>query len=175
MHNFKVLLALPLLFCLLSATGCATRNTELPATQQTSPSYLLQHSGVLSIADKRIPLRGMLKLYPAQRTARVVIMNDMGMKLLAAEIKADSSRGYKSRKIFASPFLRMIPPFYAESMLCIYEMFLAPNPGTSVLKITTEGIKQFGSRKFPVHTTIQSPHSGYILELFLTSGSEKDS
>ncbi|WP_320007317.1 hypothetical protein [Maridesulfovibrio sp.] len=175
MRNFRVLLVLPLLFCLLGVTGCATRNTESTATHQTSPSYLLQHSGVLSIAEKRIALRGVIKLNPAQRNARVVIMNDMGMKLLVAEIIADGYEGYESHKIFASPFLRMIPSFYAESMHCIYEMFLAPNPGTSALTVTTDGTKQIGSREFAVHTIIKGSQSSYTMELFLTSGSEKDS
>ncbi|TIH15796.1 hypothetical protein D0S45_09440 [Marinifilum sp. JC120] len=173
MHRFKILL--PLL-ALLFFAGCSTHSANSPVQSKTSSTYLLQHSGVLSIAGKRMPLRGMLQLNPEQKTARVVMLNEMGMKLLVAEISADNANGFESKKLFVSPFLRMIPPFYNESMRCIYEMYLAPKDAASGgQNIITKGSKQVGNREFAAHTIISDPHGNYTLELFLNSGSQKDS
>ncbi|NDV26733.1 hypothetical protein [Desulfovibrio sp. JC010] len=173
MCKLKLLL---LLLVFIIMTGCASRSTTVPAKTENSSTYLLKHSGVLSIADKRLPLRGMLQLKPEQKTARVVMMNDMGMKLLVAEIIADGASGFKSRKLFSSPFLRMIPPFYDESMRCIYAMYLAPqSAASSRSNIVTEGSKIIGNREFAAHTVISDPQGNYTLELFLNSGTQKDS
>ena len=100
----------------------------------------------------------------------------MGMKLLVAEITADNEGRFESKKIFASPFLRMIPPFYDESMRCIYELYLAPqSTDLKETKIITEGKKRIGNREFSAHTIINDPQGKYTLELFLDSGSQKDS
>ncbi len=173
MLKFKALI---FLLTLVAMSGCSAHNATTPVQTEPSSTYLLQHSGVLSINGKRMALRGVLQLKPQQKAARVVILNDMGMKLLVAEITADNASGYKSKKLFASPFLRMIPPFYAESMRCIYVLFLAPQSATSRdLKIFSEGSKQVGDQKFPAHTIIINPEGNYTLELFLNSGSKKDS
>lgn len=173
MRKFKALI---FLLILVAMNGCSARTATTPVQNEPSPTYLLQHSGVLSIADKRMALRGMLQLKPQQRTARVVILNDMGMKLLVAEITADNAGGYKSKKLFTSPLLRMVPPFYAESMRCIYALFLAPqSANTRDLKISSESSKQVGDKTFPAHTIINGPEDNYTLELFLNSGSKKDS
>lgn len=173
MHKFKALL--PLLI-LLVLTGCSSRRASVTIETKNSATYLLQHSGVLSIAEKRMPLHGMLQLKPEQKTARVVILNDLGMKLLVAEITADNAGGFESKKLFISPFMRMIPPFYDESMRCIYELYLAPHHTVAEqANIVTEGNKQIGDRTFAAHTIITGPHGNYTLELFLNSGSQKDS
>ncbi len=155
--------------------GCSSRSAVTPVPPAISSSYLLQHSGVLTIANKRMPLRGMLQLNPAQRNARVVLLNDMGMKLLVAEITAGDAGGFESKELFSSPFLRMIPHFYDESMHCIYEMFLAPQHSAfKRANIITKGKKIIGKREFAVHTIINDPQGRYTLELFLNSGSIKD-
>ncbi|WP_320173239.1 hypothetical protein [Maridesulfovibrio sp.] len=172
MRKFKLLLPL-LLFIMLG--GCSSRSAVTTKPTAVSPSYMLQHSGVLTIADKRLPLRGMLQLKPEQRNARVVMLNDMGMKLLVAEITADDAGGFESKKIFSSPFLRMIPHFYDESMQCIYEMFLAPEQSAvQGINIITKGKKIIGKREFAAHTIFNDPQGRYTLELFLNSGSTKD-
>ncbi|WP_319776895.1 lipoprotein [Maridesulfovibrio sp.] len=163
------------LLILLMLSGCSSLNKVNNIQHKKSSTYLLQHSGVLSIAEKRMPLHGMLQLMPEQRKAQVVMMNEMGMKLLVAEIIADDKGGYESKKIFESPFLRLIPHFYNESMSCIYEMFLAPQSATSgAINIVTEGSRQIADRKFAAHTIITDPQGNYTLELFLNSGSQKD-
>lgn len=172
----RKLKALIFLLILATMSGCSARNATTPVQAEPSTTYLLQHSGVLSIADKRMALRGMLQLKPQQKTARVVILNDMGMKLMVAEITADNAAGYESKKLFASPFLRMIPPFYAESIRCIYALFLAPQSATSRdLIIFNKGSKLIGDQTFPAHTVISDPKGNYTLEIFLNSGSQKDS
>ena len=90
----------------------------------------------------------MLHYEPQYKQAKVVILNDMGMKLLIAEIKADET-GYHSKPLFISPFLRAIPHFYAECMRCIYKIYLAPEKDRSdQLTLTESGIIHVGNQKF---------------------------
>ena len=62
----KLRILLPLLTLIMIA-GCSSRNIVEPVKSSASSTYLLQHSGVLSIAGKRMPLRGMLQLKPEQK------------------------------------------------------------------------------------------------------------
>ncbi|WP_432737377.1 hypothetical protein [Maridesulfovibrio sp. FT414] len=173
MHKFSAKLFLLVLIVL---AGCSSHSSINKIKPVASTSYILQHYGVLSIAGNRIPLRGMLHLNPEQRTARVVMLNDIGLKLLVAEIIAYDTGKFESKLLFASPFLRMIPPFYDESMRCIYKMYFTQHQADSMgTKISTEGIKKIGNREFATHTIISELHGNYTLELFLNSGLQKDS
>ncbi|CCO23426.1 hypothetical protein [Maridesulfovibrio hydrothermalis] len=181
MHNYPARKICILLFILtvLASAGCATRkNTPQATSPATGLTYRLQHSGVLAVAGKRLLLRGMIQYSPQDRRVKVVMLNDMGMKLLVAEIRTSKDQGYETTPVFISPFLRAIPHFYDESMRCIYELYLVNNAAkgkthkNSPLQINCNGIMQIGSRAFAKHTSIKNIDKNYTLELFLNSGSE---
>ncbi len=144
---------------------------EATTIQGKTTTYRLNHSGVLDINGRRMPLRGLLQLTPGKRHARVLIMNDLGMKILVSEIKASQEDDIESRLIFLSPFLQGIPSFYEESVRCIYEMYLNNTPNNKKLLISRKTPKKIGNRTFYGHTVIRNKDKNYRLELFLNSGS----
>lgn len=164
-----------LLLALGVCAGCSSRTTS--TVQQATiildktTSYRLKHSGVLDVNGRRMPLRGLLQLTPEKRHARVLIMNDMGMKLLVSEVKASQRSGVESRLIFLSPFLQGIPSFYEESVCCIYEMYLNNATNSKELLISRKAPQKIGNRTFYGHTIIRNKDKNYRLELFLNSGS----
>lgn len=162
-----------LVMLLVLCAGCSTRSIT-PTPQKTHVIYKLQHSAVLSIADKRISMRGMLQLIPQEKRAKIVMLSDMGIKLLIAEIQADNEDGFTSNPIFISPFLRAIPNFYKESMRCIYATYFADTTPETITNFSFKkyGVRLIGAHSFPEHTIIKNKAKNYTLELFLNSGSQ---
>lgn len=171
--HINIFMPMLLTILLILCAGCSARSTT-PTPQEPHAIYKLQHSAVLSIADKRISMRGMLQLIPQEKRAKVVMLNDMGMKLLIAEIRADKEDGFTSNPIFISPFLRAIPNFYKESMRCIYATYFAETTPETItnFSLKKDGVRLIGDRSFPEHTIIKNTAKNYTLELFLNSGSQ---
>lgn len=172
-HLFLVILVS---IFIISGTGCSTHST-IPTAVKPAIIYKLHHSAVLSIGNKKIPLRGMIHLMPQERQAKVVMLNDMGMKLLIAEIYVDNEQEIVSKSIFVSPFLQAIPHFYKESVKSIYTIFLEGNDPKIIKQFTlqTNGLKHIGNRDFPEHTILKNTAKNYTLELFLNSGTHSGS
>ncbi|WP_320172119.1 hypothetical protein [Maridesulfovibrio sp.] len=171
----KTITLLFLLTVALTCPGCAGKakweSAQVPDTHVEEETFVLQHSGVLDVAGRRMPLRGMLRVQPASGTARIIIMNELGIKLLIADIRAVDGNGFESRTIFSSPFARAVPFLQEETSRCIYRMFLG---GTDVLTgLETIGTEpqEIGGHIFFKHTVIKNARKNYTVELFLNSGS----
>lgn len=167
----KAVLPAIIISILLSCVGCTSRTNTSPSQKQTL-TYKIKHSGVLDIEGKRFPLRGMLQFIPVEKKVRLIMLNEMGIKLLVVEVQAVSEHGYEAHPIFISPFIRAVPYFYDETTRCIHEMYLAESHKQDSLFITETGQKRIGNRDFAQHTIIKNPDRHYTLELFLHSGSQ---
>ncbi len=176
-----------LLVSLVFPLGCSTHTTP-PTDQKEYKNYRLYHSGVLEIQGKRIPLRGILLYSPEFRYAKIVILNEMGLKLFIAEIKAFTpkkvnryQKEYTSKPLYISPFIRAIPHFYEEAVDCIYELYLSDPPlgidtnssdfrkERSPYVITGKGSVQINNHIFPQHIFIINKNKNFSLELLLNA------
>ncbi|SMF20971.1 hypothetical protein [Desulfovibrio gilichinskyi] len=183
----KIILFQLLLVSLGFPLGCSTHATP-PTNQKEDKNYRLYHSGVLEIQSKRIPLRGILLYSPESRYAKIVILNEMGLKLFIAEIKAIKhkkvnryQKEYTSKPLYISPFIRAIPHFYEEAMDCIYELYLSNPPlgintnssdfqkERSPYVITGKGAVQIKNYIFPQQTVLINKNKNFSLELLLNT------
>ncbi|OGU12156.1 MAG: hypothetical protein A2075_09935 [Geobacteraceae bacterium GWC2_58_44] len=130
-------LLFPLLLLLVSA--CST--VPFPATELTpapprtaaelsgglwnsgSGSLLIRQSALFELKGMRVPITGIMKLDLATRSARLVGMNDMGVKLY--DISVDPA---KSRANFVVPELAGYPGFTEAVALSVRRIFLEPVP-----------------------------------------------
>ena len=130
-HLFGALL---LLLC-----GCSTvpfAPTELTALPPRSAAelsgglwnlgtgnLLIRQSALFELKGMRVPMVGVMKLDLAARSARLVGMNDMGVKLYDISIDAASSQAH-----FVIPELAKYPGFAEAVAVSVRRMFLAPLP-----------------------------------------------
>lgn len=133
-------LLMPLLVALLlSVSACATVPfvpTELtPTTPRTaaelsarlwssgSGSLMIRQSALFELEGMRIPIAGIMKLDLTAKAARLVGMNDMGVKLYDISVNAAASQAH-----FIIPDLARYPGFAEAVAVSVRRIFLAPQP-----------------------------------------------
>lgn len=130
----------PLLFgLLLMLVGCSTvpfAKTELTPTSPRSAaelarglwsareeSLMVRHSALFEMRGMRVPVAAMMRLDPRAREARLVGMNDMGVKLYDIAVAADATRAN-----FVIPELERYPGFAEAVAVSVRRIFLDPLP-----------------------------------------------
>ncbi len=124
---------------LLLVSACATvpfASTELTPTVPRSAealsaalwssgtgSLLIRQSALFELAGMRVPIVGIMKLDLSAKCARLVGMNDMGVKLYDISVDAASSQAH-----FVIPALARYPGFAEAVAVSVRRIFLAPEP-----------------------------------------------
>jgi len=124
---------------LLLSTGCASvpfAGTELtptlPRTAEAlreglwnagTDTLMIRQSALFELKGMRVPIAGIMKLDLGAKEARLVGMNDMGVKLYDISVDAASSRSH-----FVIPELARYPGFAEAVALSVRRIFLAPDP-----------------------------------------------
>lgn len=132
----KHLLMAALLFL---ASGCGTvpfAPTELiPAAPRSAAaltgglwdagtgSVLIRQSALFELRGMRVPIAGVMKLSRGDRSARLVGMNDMGVKLYDISVERASSRVN-----FVIPELAQYPGFAEAVAASVRRIFIEPAP-----------------------------------------------
>jgi hypothetical protein len=130
--------------CLLILSGCATSRfpaTELTPTRPQSAaelcgalwnsgtqSLLIRQSALFELQGMQVPMAAVLKLDPAQKSARLVAMNDMGVKLYDISVDKASFKAH-----FIIPELSRYPGFAEAVAVSVRRIFLDPLPSASDL------------------------------------------
>jgi hypothetical protein len=129
----------------LVLTGCSSvpfKETELvPVTPSTSAvlaegvwttkvgTVLIRQSAVFELLGMKFPVTGLMKLDASAGTARLVGMNDMGVKLYDISIDRTSSRAN-----YIIPELSRYPGFADAVSVSVRRIFLEPEPtGSDIL------------------------------------------
>jgi len=135
-------------FLLLTLSGCASvpfARTELAPTLPRSAAalnegrwdagkenLLIRQSALFELRGMKVPITGIMKLDLAAKQARLVGMNDMGVKFYDLSVTADSSEAH-----FVIPELDRYPDFARAVALSVRRIFLAPTPSAGdLLKVT---------------------------------------
>ena len=132
----KHLLAAALLLLVSACAPVPFSRTELtpttprPATALTeslwsagSGSLLVRQSALFELQGLRVPLAGVMKLDLTHKEARLVGMNDMGVKLYDLSVTATTSQTH-----FLIPELAKYPGFGEAVALSVRRIFLTPQP-----------------------------------------------
>lgn len=138
-RTLQRLTGLLLLALLFLASGCSTvpfAPTQLTPTLPTSSaelcgklwnsgtgSLMIRQSALFELEGMRVPIAGIMKLDLAARSARLVGMNDMGVKLY--DISVDRT---KSQANFIIPDLARYPGFAEAVAASVRRIFLEPVP-----------------------------------------------
>jgi hypothetical protein len=138
--NGKIMKRLLMAGLLLVASACAT--APFPATELTpaapksavtlcnglwdagTGSLLIRQSALFELRGLRVPIAAVMKLDLSARSARLVGMNDMGVKLYDISVDPTSSRAN-----FVIPELASYPGFAEAVAVSVRRIFLAPVPG----------------------------------------------
>ncbi len=135
--KLTIRLFLVLLFFVTSACSTVpfvpTELTQAPPRSATelvdglwnsgSGSVLIRQSALFELQGMRVPIAGIMKLDLAARSARLVGMNDMGVKLY--DISVDSTT---SQTNFVVPDLARYPGFAEAVAVSVRRIFLEPVP-----------------------------------------------
>jgi hypothetical protein len=124
---------------LLLMSGCTTAPFPRPALTPTVPctaaaltaglwsagsgSLLIRQSALFELHGLRVPMTGVMKLDLTAQSARLVGMNDMGVKLYDLSVEATTSATH-----FLVPELARYPGFSEAVALSVRRIFLAPAP-----------------------------------------------
>jgi hypothetical protein len=124
---------------LLLSSACASvpfADTELTPTlprsaaelsgapwNQGTGSLLIRQSALFELKGMRVPIVGVMKLDLGRKSARLVGMNDMGVKLYDISVDASSSQA-----LFVIPDLARYPGFAEAVAVSVRRIFLAPEP-----------------------------------------------
>lgn len=123
---------------LLLATGCATAPFPPVELTPTAPrgaaelsaglwnrggKLMLRHSALFEFRGMRVPVEAMLQLDPAAGEARLVGMNEMGVKLYDITVLPQASRAN-----FVLPELARYPGFADQVATSVRRIFLEPEP-----------------------------------------------
>ena len=124
---------------LLLVSACATvpfTPTELVPTVPRSASalvsglwsagagnLLIRQSALFELEGMRVPIAGIMKLDRSAKVARLVGMNDMGVKLYDISVDTVSSQAH-----FIIPDLARYPGFAEAVAVSVRRIFLAPEP-----------------------------------------------
>lgn len=131
-----------LLTLLLLASGCRTvpfQPTKLVPTRPMTPvqlvdnlwnsgrgAYLIRQSGLFELQGSRTPVEGVMRLDLDRKEARLVGLNDMGVKLFDLVI---TRTGSEPR--FILPELSRFPAFTEAVAISVRRMFLSPEPSAN--------------------------------------------
>jgi hypothetical protein len=125
---------------LLLMSACAT--ARFPATEPTATrpstaaalsaglwnsgtgSLLVRQSALFELRGMRVPIAGIMKLDLSKREARLVGLNDMGVKLYDISVDAVSSQAN-----FVIQELASYPGFAEAVAVSVRRIFLLPEPG----------------------------------------------
>lgn len=88
-----------------------------------SGSLLIRQSALFELQGMKVPIDGVMKLDRGARSARLVGMNDMGVKLYDISVDRTSSRAN-----FVIPELARYPGFAEAVALSVRRIFLEPVP-----------------------------------------------
>lgn len=88
-----------------------------------SGSLLIRQSALFELQGMKVPIAGVMKLDLAAKEARLVGMNDMGVKLYDLTVTATTSQAH-----FLIPDLARTPGFSEAVALSVRRIFLAPEP-----------------------------------------------
>ena len=129
---------------LLLLSGCAAQPfapTELTPTfprsaaaltgglwNAGSESLMVRQSALFEFKGMRVPIAGIMKLDLGSKRARLVGMNDMGVKLFDISVDAGSSQAH-----FIVPDLARYPGFAEAVAASVRRIFLAPEPAADDL------------------------------------------
>jgi len=133
---------------LLLVGGCATARfpeTLLTPTHPTSAaalsaglwnagteSLMVRQSALFELQGMQVPIAGLMKLDLATREARLVGMNEMGVKLYDISVDARASQAH-----FIIPELAKYPGFAESVAVSVRRIFLTPEPGAGdLLEVT---------------------------------------
>jgi len=124
---------------LLMLTGCATvpfPDTDLTSTTPRTAAelsaslwnygvgnLLIRQSALFELEGMKIPITGVMKLDLSAKVARLVGMNDMGVKLYDISVDKVSNRAN-----FIVPNLASYPGFAEAVAVSVRRIFLAPEP-----------------------------------------------
>lgn len=86
-------------------------------------SVLVAHSALFEMRGMKVPVTAMMRLDPRAREARLVGMNDMGVKLYDITVAAGSTRVN-----FVIPELERYPGFAEAAAVSVRRIFLDPLP-----------------------------------------------
>ena len=133
---------------LMLVTACAT--ARFPATEMTptrpssaaalsgalwnpgTESLMVRQSALFELKGMQVPIAGIMKLDLKKREARLVGMNDMGVKLYDISVDAASSQAH-----FVIPELARYPGFAEAVAVSVRRIFLAPEPAPGdLLEVT---------------------------------------
>lgn len=133
---------LPLVMSLmLMMTACTTVPFKATELVQTTPrtaaelvgalwnsgtgSLMIRQSALFEFEGAQVPVTGVMKLDLAGKSARLVGMNDMGVKLYDISITETSSQAN-----FIIPYLDIYPGFSEAVAVSVRRIFLSPEPAT---------------------------------------------
>lgn len=88
-----------------------------------SGSLMIRQSALFEFEGMRVPIAGVMKLDRAAKVARLVGMNDMGVKFYDISVDATSSQAH-----FIIPELARYPGFAEAVAVSVRRIFLAPEP-----------------------------------------------
>jgi hypothetical protein len=133
-----------LFILLLLVSGCSTvpfQSTELvPASPATTAalvnglrsagrgSFLVRQSALFELKGNRIAIEGVMRLDQDKRQARLVAMNEMGVKLFDLVVDAATSEA-----LFTTPELSRYPGVTEAVATSVRRIFLAPEPSQNDL------------------------------------------
>ena len=84
---------------------------------------MIRQSALFEFEGLRVPIMGVMKLNLSTKTARLVGMNDMGLKLYDISVDVDSSQAN-----FIIPDLTRNPGFAEAVAVSVRRIFLSPEP-----------------------------------------------
>jgi hypothetical protein len=93
-----------------------------------SGSLLIRQSALFELQGMKVPIAGVMKLNLTAQSARLVGMNDMGVKLYDLSVDATTSTTH-----FIIPDLARYPGFSEAVAVSVRRIFLAPQPAPSDL------------------------------------------
>jgi hypothetical protein len=86
-------------------------------------SLMIRQSALFEFEGMRVPIAGVMKLDRSAKVARLVGMNDMGVKLYDISVDASSSQAH-----FIIPELASYPGFAEAVAVSVRRIFLTPEP-----------------------------------------------
>jgi hypothetical protein len=132
----RLLLVALLLFATSACSSVPFKPTKLiPALPKTSGelcssrwnsgpgSLLIRQSALFELQGMRVPIAGVMKLTPSAGSARLIGMNDMGVKLYDISVDRKSSQAN-----FVIPDLARYPGFAEAVAVSVRRIFLTPEP-----------------------------------------------
>jgi hypothetical protein len=140
-----VLVAMALLLLTACTTAPFPRTVLTPTVPRTpatltaslwsagSGSLLIRQSALFELQGMKVPIAGVMKLDRAAKEARLVGMNDMGVKLYDLSVTTTTSQTH-----FIIPDLARYPGFSEAVALSVRRIFLAPEPAASDILERTE-------------------------------------